>query len=140
MMKLFFTQLFVCLCCVSYAQKLDPLRDIDYSTLYIPFEHASSQLKPEYIPYIYKLADSLIRTPNMYIVVRGHVCCVNRNKLAKKRARVVRDYLLLFGASKHRVSAIGVKNTMPLVYPEKNKHDELINMRVDFVLGFKRQQ
>jgi len=137
-MKLFFTILLLCCLNVSYTQ-IDPLRDIDYSKLYIPFEHASSQLKPEYIPYIYKLADSIQRTPNLYVVVRGHVCCVNRNKLAKKRARVVRDYLLLFGANKNRVSAIGVKNTMPLVFPEKNKHDELINMRVDFVLGFKRQ-
>jgi len=121
-----------------HAQKNDPLRDIDFSVFYLPFEHASAQLKPEYIPYVYKLADSMKRIPNMHVVVRGHVCCVNRNRLAKKRAHVVRDYLLLFGADKRRISAIGVKNTMPLVFPEKTKQDELTNMRVDFVIGFKK--
>ncbi len=114
------------------------LQDIDYSKLNIQFEDASAQLKPEYIPFIYKLADSIRRTPGLHVTIRGHVCCVNRNGLAKKRARVVRDYLLLFGASKQQLTTIGVKNTMPVVFPEKNKKDELANMRVDFILDLKK--
>lgn len=114
------------------------LQDIDYNKLNIQFEDASAQLKPEYIPFIYKLADSIRRTPGLHVTIRGHVCCVNRNGLAKKRARVVRDYLLLFGASKQQLTTIGVKNTMPVVFPEKNKKDELANMRVDFILDLKK--
>lgn len=109
-------------------------QDIDFNKLSIQFEDASAQLRPEYIPYIYKLADSLVRTPELHVIVRGHVCCIKRNKLAKQRARVIRDYLLLFGVNKHQLTTVGMKNSMPVVFPEKTKQDELANMRVDFVL------
>lgn len=122
----------------SSIQAQNHLADIDYSKLNIQFEDASAQLKTEYIPLIYKLADSLKRTPHLYVTIRGHVCCVNRNGLAKKRAKVVRDYLLLFGADKKQLTTIGVKNTMPMIFPEKNKKDELANMRVDLILTHKR--
>lgn len=112
-------------------------KDIDFSKLNIQFEDASAELKTEYIPLIYRLADSLRRTPNLHVTIRGHVCCVNRNILAKKRAEVVKYYLLLFGADKLQLTTIGMKNTMPVVFPEKTKKDELANMRVDFVLTLK---
>lgn len=112
-------------------------QDIDFSKLNIQFEDASSQLKTEYIPLIYRLADSLTRTPNLHVTIRGHVCCVKRNRLAKKRAKVVRDYLLLFGVDKRQLTTIGMRNSMPVVFPEKTKKDELANMRVDFILKLK---
>ncbi|MBX2948422.1 MAG: OmpA family protein [Crocinitomicaceae bacterium] len=109
-------------------------KNIDFSKLNIQFEDASAELKPEYLPLIYRLADSLRKTPDLHVTIRGHVCCVKRNGLAKRRAKVVRDYLLLFGTHKEQITTVGMKNSMPIVFPEKTKADELANMRVDFVL------
>ena len=98
------------------------------------FEHASSELKPEYYPLVYRLADTLSRNDDLHVIVRGHVCCVNKNRLAKQRAKVVRNYLIMFGAKKSQITVIGMKNTEPVVFPEKSREDELANMRVDFIL------
>lgn len=131
-MKLFLPVIVFFACNSALAQSYK--QDIDFNKLNIQFEDASAQLRPEYIPYIYKLADSLVRTPELHVTIRGHVCCINRNKLAKQRARVVRDYLLLFGVDNRQLTTVGMKNSMPVVFPEKTKQDELANMRVDFVL------
>lgn len=109
-------------------------RDLDFNKLSLQFEHASSELKQEYYPLVYRLADTLSKDPNLHVLVRGHVCCVNKNKLAKQRAKVVKNYLVLFGANKSQITIMGMKNTMPVVFPEKTREDELANMRVDFVL------
>lgn len=131
-MKLFLPVISLLVCSSAMTQSYK--QNIDFNKLSIQFEDASAQLKPEYIPYIYKLADSLVRTPELHVTIRGHVCCIKRNKLAKQRARVVRDYLLLFGVDNRQLTTIGMKNSMPIVFPEKTKQDELANMRVDFVL------
>lgn len=109
-------------------------KSLDFNKLSLQFEHASSELKPEYYPLVYRLADTLSKDANLHVIVRGHVCCVNKNRLAKKRAKVVRNYLILFGANKNQITVIGMKNTEPVVFPEKTREDELANMRVDFIL------
>ncbi len=119
---------------LSWSSAQNYSKNIDFSKLNIQFEDASAELKPEYLPLIYRLADSLIKTPDLHVTIRGHVCCVKRNRLAKRRAKVVRDYLLLFGTHKEQITTVGMKNSMPVVFPEKTKADELANMRVDFVL------
>lgn len=132
-MKIFLILAFIL--CVTHINAQKYAQKIDFEKLNIQFEHASDQLKPEYIPLIYRLADSLVKNPNLHVIVRGHVCCVKRNKLAKRRAKTVRNYLYLFGVYKSQVSILGMKNTMPVVFPEKTKEDELANMRVDFIFS-----
>lgn len=117
---------------ISIAQSYS--KNIDFNALSLQFEDASSELKAEYIPLIYRLADTIKKTPTMHVLIRGHVCCVNKNKLAKQRAKVVREYLMLFGVNKEQLTVVGMKNKMPVVFPEKSKSDQLANMRVDFVL------
>jgi OOP family OmpA-OmpF porin len=106
--------------------------------LNLQFEDASAELKPEYLPLVYRLADTLRKTPDMFVTIRGHVCCVNKNKLAKKRAKMVRYYLLHFGVSKDQIATIGMRNSMPIASPEKTREDELANMRVDFIITRKQ--
>ncbi|MCO5259208.1 MAG: OmpA family protein, partial [Crocinitomicaceae bacterium] len=135
-MKLLFYILIVVLTSNVHAQSY--AKDIDFNKLSLQFEHASSELKPEYYPLIYRLADTLSKNPNLHVLVRGHVCCVNKNGLAKKRAKVVRNFLVFFGVDKHQITTQGMKNTIPVVFPEKTREDELANMRVDFVLTNKK--
>ena len=109
-------------------------KQIDFNKLNLQFEDASAVLKPEYTPLIYRLADTLNKSPQLHVLIRGHVCCVNRNGLAKQRAKTVRSYLLHFGVDKRQISIVGIRNREPVVYPERSKADELANMRVNFVL------
>ncbi len=102
-------------------------------SLVIQFENASSDIKPTDYPLLYRLADTLNQNPAIHVLIRGHVCCVNRNKLAKARARTVRKYLINFGVDPKRLTIQGMRNNMPIIYPEKSHQDELVNMRVDFV-------
>lgn len=116
-----------------FVQAQGHLKNIDFEKLTIQFKDASSEIIPEYIPLLYRLADTLNRNKDLHVLIRGHVCCVKRNGLAKKRAKAVRYYLLLFGVDANQLKIKGYKNTMPVVFPEKTKEDELANMRVDFV-------
>jgi len=102
-------------------------------SLVIQFENASSDIKPTDYPLLYRLADTLNQNPSIQVLIRGHVCCVKRNGLAKARAKTVRKYLINFGVDPKRLTSKGMKNSMPIIFPEKSHQDELINMRVDFV-------
>lgn len=109
----------------------------DMNTLVIQFEDASTEIVSGYIPLLYRLADTLNRNLAIQVQIRGHVCCVKRNKLAKQRAKAVAHYLELFGVDPDRLTIKGFKNSLPVVFPEKSKEDELKNMRVDFVYTIK---
>lgn len=116
---------------ISLAQYIDKL---DIEKLTIQFEDASDEIAGGYIPLLYRLADSLIANPSMHLLIRGHVCCVKSNKLAKRRAKAVRYYLELFQVNPEQLKIQGMRNSMPIVFPEQTKQDELTNMRVDFVI------
>lgn len=107
----------------------------DMNTLVIQFDDASSDIIPTYIPLLYRLADTLNKNTSIQVLIRGHVCCVKRNGLAKKRAKAVAYYLQLFGVDPKRLKIKGMKNKMPVVFPETSKDDELKNMRVDFIFN-----
>lgn len=105
--------------------------------LVIQFEDASTEIVSGYIPLLYRLADTLNKNLDIQVQIRGHVCCVKRNRLAKQRARAVEHYLILFGVDTKRLTIKGFKNSLPVVFPETSKNDELKNMRVDFVFTMK---
>lgn len=117
---------------ISFTSNCQIVTEAD-SNLVIQFENASIDIAPGYAPLLYKLADSLQSNPDLHILIRGHVCCVKRNKLAKKRAKTVYYKLLQYGVSKQQMKWKGFKNTIPIIYPEESHEDELKNMRVDFV-------
>ena len=109
----------------------------DMNSLVIQFEDASDEIVAKYIPLLYRLADTLNRNESIEVLVRGHVCCVKNNRLAKRRAKAVCYYLELFGVNAERLKIKGMRNSIPIVFPEKSKDDELANMRVDFVYSKK---
>ncbi len=110
------------------------------NSLVIQFEDASTEIIPTYIPLLYRLADTLNKNPEIEVLIRGHVCCIKRNGLAKKRAKSVKYYLVLFGVDPNRLKTKGYKNSIPVVFPETSKADELKNMRVDFIYSKRENQ
>ncbi|HLU87047.1 MAG TPA: OmpA family protein [Taishania sp.] len=131
-MKLIQTILLFCCLHVSFGQS--HLKPIDFNKLRLQFDDASAELRPEYIPLLYRLADTLKKSPNLHLTIRGHVCCVNKNALAVQRAKSVEKYLLQFGVKKEQMTVVGMRNSMPIANPEKTREDQLTNMRVDFIL------
>lgn len=125
--KLLFPTLLLFMCLTKTVQAQDS------SSLVIQFENASTEITSGYTPLLYRLADSLITHPDIYVLIRGHVCCVKRNRLARRRAKTVYKKLIQFGVDKKHLKFRGYKNSIPVVFPEKTKEDELINMRVDFI-------
>lgn len=98
----------------------------------IYFNNGTLEITANSKPLLYILADSLISNPEFKVHIRGHVCCKNRNRYAKKRAKIVYQELLRMGAPKEQLSYEGYANKIPLIFPEKNPEDEEKNMRVDF--------
>lgn len=121
----------------AYSANAQYVDRFDMNKLVIQFEDASTEIVSGYIPLLYRLADTLNRNLSIQVEIRGHVCCVKRNGLAKKRAKSVEHYLILFGVDPERLKTKGYKNSLPVVFPEKSKNDELQNMRVDFVFSNK---
>ena len=107
--------------------------NFNLNSLVIQFEDASDEIAAKYIPLLYRLADTLKSNISIEVIVRGHVCCVKSNRLAKSRAKSVCYYLELFGVNANRLKVKGMRNSMPVVFPVKSKDDELANMRVDFI-------
>lgn len=101
----------------------------------IYFNNGTLQILSTSKPMLYILADSLLSNPQFTVHIRGHVCCKNRNRFAKKRAKIVYQELLRMGVPKEQLTYEGYANKIPLIYPEKNPADEEKNMRVDFVYG-----
>lgn len=132
--KISFLFFYLILSAQIHAQYTDIL---NIEKLTIQFEDASDQIAPGYIPILYRLADSLNSNQSIHLLIRGHVCCVKSNRLAKRRAKAVRYYLELFQVDPARLKIKGMRNSLPIVFPEQTKKDELINMRVDFIITLK---
>lgn len=132
LLKILTIILLLCYSQTSWGQSYSD--NIDFKTYSIHFENGSDAVLSKYAPILYRLAEFLKKNPNTKLIIRGHVCCVNKNVLAKKRAKSVEDYLLRFGVNEEQLITKGMKNTIPLVSPEVTFEDKLANMRVDFVI------
>lgn len=95
---------------------------------------STSQIDENYQYVLGHLIELLNKDPELYIHVRGHVCCGPSKRLSRKRARKVYKFLKRSGINKSRISYDGYSDALPLIFPEKTKEDEERNRRVDFVL------
>ena len=102
----------------------------DYQ-LNIEFTRGSYKIRNESKPELVYLADFLKDTPDAKILIRGHICCVNKKKYSKKRAKAVRDQLVKLGVNKKQLEYIGMSNSEPLIWPEVTEEDRKKNRRVD---------
>lgn len=98
------------------------------------YEGSSVSVDPNYRYILDFLAEKMRKNPTWTLHIRGHVCCGPSEKISKKRAKGVYDYLLHLGVPANRMTHKGYSDLMPLIFPEKTEDDENGNRRVDFVI------
>ncbi len=102
----------------------------DFKPIY--FDYNSSEIRLEYIPYIYNIINYLRANRNIRLKIIGHSGntpkCDVSEKIGLKRAKTVRDYIISFGIERNRV----IVKSMGKKYPADEKFNQL-NRRVEFV-------
>lgn len=98
------------------------------------YEGSSVGVDPNYRYILDYLAEVMRKHPTWTLHIRGHVCCGPSEKISRKRAKGVYEYLLYLGVSPERMTHQGYSDMMPLIFPEKTEADENENRRVDFVI------
>jgi len=102
-------------------------------TLPLYFKGNKGIMKEESLPALDQLYRTLASYPNITAHFRGHVCCGDKMRLSRKRAKMVYKYLKKRGIAKERISYEGYSNTEPLVWPERTASDRAKNRRVDVI-------
>lgn len=100
----------------------------------ILFVGSSVNIDMNYRYLLLELAETMIKNSKWTIEIRGHVCCGPSEKISKKRAKNVYDYLLHLGVPANQMTYKGYSDLMPLAFPEKTEDDENLNRRVDFLI------
>lgn len=101
----------------------------------ITFEGNGATLSPQTFPLLAELADLLANHPEIaHVVVQGHVDArgapESEQALSEDRARAVRDWLVAYGVTGGRVSAVGYGGTQPLV-PNITHSNRSKNRRIE---------
>ena len=98
------------------------------------FIGSSINIDMNYQYLLLELSETLLKNPNWKIEIRGHVCCGPSEKISRKRAKAVYDYLRHLGVPELQMTYKGYSDLMPLAFPEKTENDENMNRRVDFLI------
>lgn len=102
----------------------------------IYFNEASAEIKTESYQNLFNVIEILSRYENLKIIVEGHTDSVgtqnNNLVLSQKRADAVKEFLIRFGISPRRITAVGYGELKPRVDngPKTRKR----NRRVEFKL------
>ncbi len=98
------------------------------------FDLDSAALRPEAKEKLGQMADVLVRYPENDIIVTGHTDSLGSEKynqdLSERRAKVVRNYLVLMGVDPKRITSMGFGETMP-VAPNDTPEGRAKNRRVE---------
>lgn len=115
--------------------ELDEIVEDQPLLLNIGFISGKFDVKKGSMPKLDQLYNTMVKYPDLNVLIRGHVCCENKKGASKKRAKVVYDYLKGKGISKKRLSFKGYGNEEPLIFPERTPDDRAKNRRVDLVFS-----
>lgn len=99
----------------------------------VKFIGGTKKIQAKAYPQLEALRDTLINNEELTIEIRGHVCCEDKMRLSKKRAKAVYKYLVKEEIEKRRLSYKGYSNSLPLAFPEETNKDREANRRVDVV-------
>lgn len=98
------------------------------------FDLNSAALKPVAMDRLAQMADVLVRYPENNILVKGHTDNTGSERynqdLSERRAKAVKNYLILKGVSAASITAIGFGKTMP-VAPNTTAEGRQKNRRVE---------
>lgn len=101
----------------------------------IKYVGASTKINANYQYVLEHLIEVLNQNPDLYLHIRGHVCCGPAPGLSQKRAKKVYKYLLEMGIPEERMTYHGYSDEAPLIFPEETEEDGMKNRRVDFILS-----
>ncbi len=90
----------------------------------------------ESMPRLKRLKDFLLLNPSISIEVQGHVNdeggnSLSSQRLSKKRAKRIVDYLISCGIEQERLSAVGLGNTKPIFANPETEEQKEANRRVE---------
>jgi outer membrane protein OmpA-like peptidoglycan-associated protein len=118
-------------------RKIEPANSdkiISTVVLNIGFEGNKTRISGGSYSELEKFTKFLRENPNTLVLIRGHVCCKNKYRISKRRAKNVYKELVLRGIDSKRLSYEGFGNTKPLIHPEFSENDRKQNRRVDAVI------
>jgi outer membrane protein OmpA-like peptidoglycan-associated protein len=99
------------------------------------FDYDRSTLRPESFPELNRLAEIIIKYPDIKVEIMGHTDNMGPDdynlKLSQSRAETVRDYLISKGVPANRLVAKGYGKDRPLVENTNDKNRQM-NRRVEF--------
>jgi outer membrane protein OmpA-like peptidoglycan-associated protein len=97
----------------------------------------SSKIKKEYLPYLNVVAKYLKTHPDVKVKIKGYTDNIGskkyNDKLALKRAKAVKQYLVKLGVSPNRIMIDGVGKSEYIV-SNNNELDRFTNRRAEFYI------
>jgi OOP family OmpA-OmpF porin len=97
----------------------------------------SSKIKKEYLPYLNVVAKYLKTHPDVKVKIKGYTDNIGskkyNDKLALKRAKAVKQYLVKLGVSSNRIMIDGVGKSEYIV-SNNNELDRFTNRRAEFYI------
>jgi outer membrane protein OmpA-like peptidoglycan-associated protein len=101
------------------------------------FDVNSAALKPEAMDKLTQVAGVMVRYPDDDILVKGHTDNTGseqyNQELSERRAKAVKNFLILKGVSAGRITAIGFGKTMPIASndtPEGRKKNRRVEIEI----------
>ena len=101
----------------------------------IEFEGNTSKILEGHENVLLTLRDKLNGNMQLTAHIRGHVCCGDRMRLSRRRAKKVYEFLIKQGIDSARLSYKGYSNTVLLVPHEETDADRKMNRRVDVIFN-----
>jgi outer membrane protein OmpA-like peptidoglycan-associated protein len=99
------------------------------------FEFGKAEIKKDSLPYLDKLADTLLKAKNWTIEIQGHTDDKGSDdynlKLSQNRADAVKKYLISKGISADTITSKGFGESVPLVANDIDANRKK-NRRVEF--------
>lgn len=94
------------------------LEQTGHVALYVHFDSAKTEIKPESLPMITEIVTMMLDKPDLRLLVEGHTDSVgtpeSNKSLSEGRARAVRDALIAGGIAEERLAFIGHGQDRPL--------------------------
>ncbi len=103
----------------------------------VHFEFDKANIKREYLPYLNVIVRYLKNNPKLLVKIIGYTDSIGtksyNDKLAMRRAKAVKNYLVKHGISPKRIEILG-KGKADYLFDNKNPLNRFTNRRADFFI------
>lgn len=102
---------------------------------HVRFDLSQDTLSQNYLNYLNKVVEVLLRYPQLHLIITGHTCNIgdyDKNiLLSEERAKYVKNSLINRGINESRIITLGLGSSVPLV-PNSYEANRQKNRRVEF--------